>query len=57
MVKNPPTKAGGAGDSGLIPGSKDPLEKETATHSSIWKIQWTDEPGSHSLYGVAKSRT
>ena len=28
-------------------GRKDPLEKETATHSSIlaWKIPWTEEPG------------
>ena len=28
-------------------GQKDPLEKETATHSSIlaWKIPWTEEPG------------
>ena len=27
-------------------GWKDPLEKETATHSSIlaWRIPWTDEP-------------
>ena len=35
-------------------GWEDPLEKETATHSSIhaWKIPWTEEPG-----GVAKSRT
>ena len=26
---------------------KDPLEKETATHSSIlaWKFPWTEEPG------------
>ena len=26
---------------------EDPLEKETATHSSIlvWEIQWTEEPG------------
>ena len=26
---------------------KDPLEKETATHSSIlaWKIPWMEEPG------------
>ena len=26
---------------------EDPLEKETATHSSIhaWKIPWTEEPG------------
>ena len=34
-------------------GQEDPLEKETATHSSIlaWRIPWTEEPG------VAKSRT
>ena len=31
------------GDLGLIPGWKDPLEKGTATHSSIlaWRIPWT----------------
>ena len=36
-----------AGDSGLIPGSEDPLEKGMATHSSIlaWRIPWTAEPG------------
>ena len=36
MVKNPPDNAG---DTGLIPSQEDPLEKETATHSSIlaWK--------------------
>ena len=29
-------------------GWEDPLEKETATHSSIlaWRIPWTEEPGS-----------
>ena len=28
-------------------GQEDPLEEETATHSSIlaWKISWTEEPG------------
>ena len=28
-------------------GQEDPLEKETATHSSIlaWEIPWTEEPG------------
>ena len=28
-------------------GREDPLEKETATHSSTlaWKIPWTEEPG------------
>ena len=35
-------------------GWEDPLEKETATHSSTlaWKIPWTEEPGR-----VAKSWT
>ena len=35
------------GDPGLIPGREDPLEKETATHSSIlaWKILWTEKSG------------
>ena len=29
-------------------GQEDPLEKETATHSSVlaWKTSWTEEPGS-----------
>ena len=43
MVKNPPANAV---DVGLIP--KDhPLEKEMATHSSIfdWEIPWTEESG------------
>ena len=28
-------------------GQEDPLEKKTATHSSIlaWRIPWTEEPG------------
>ena len=28
-------------------GGDDPLEEETATHSSIlaWRIPWTEEPG------------
>ena len=32
-----------AGDLGWIPGSEDPLEKETATHSRVlaWRIPWT----------------
>jgi len=44
VVKNWPTDAG---DTGSIPGSKDPLEKEMATHSSIlaWEISWAEEPG------------
>ena len=45
-----------SGDPGSIPGSEDPLEKETATHSSIhaWKIPWTWWATGH---GVAKSLT
>ena len=44
VVKNPPAKAG---DTGLIPGSGNPLEREMATYSSIlaWQIPWTEEPG------------
>ena len=41
-------------------GQEDPLEKETATHSSIltWEIQWTEEPGGlYIVHGVAKSWT
>ena len=33
--KEPACKAGDTGDTGLIPGSEDPLEEETAAHSSI----------------------
>ena len=47
QVKNPPAKQGAAGDLGLLPGSRKPLEKEMATHSSIlaWEISWPEEPG------------
>ena len=40
-------------------GRKDPLEKETATHSSIlaWKIPWTEEPGGLQSTGLQKSWT
>ena len=36
-----------AGDTDLIPGLEDPLEKELASHSSIltWRIPWTEKPG------------
>ena len=44
VVKNLPANAG---DTGLIPGQEDPLEKEMATHSSVldWRIPWMEEPG------------
>jgi len=34
-------------DPGSILGQEDPLEKEMATHSSIfaWRSPWTEEPG------------
>ena len=34
-------------------GWKDPLKKGMATHSSIlvWRISWTEEPGSYSPWG------
>ena len=44
LVKNPPTV-----QVTLVRslGREDPLEKGTATHSSIlaWRIPWTEEPG------------
>ena len=45
MIKNPPAIQETL-DWSL--GQEDPLEKETATHSSVlaWEIQWTEEPGS-----------
>ena len=47
VVKNPPAKAGDAGDVGLIPESRNSLEEEMDTHSGIlsWEIPWTEEPG------------
>ena len=48
MVKNPPTSAGDARDTGLIPRSgRSPGGEGMATHSSIpaWRIPWTEEPG------------
>ena len=47
MVKNLPASAGDAGDTVQSLGREDPLEKETATHSSIpaWIIPWTEETG------------
>ena len=44
MVKNPPVNVG---DGVRSLGWEDPLEKETAIHSSIlaWEIPRTEEPG------------
>ena len=37
-------------------GRADPLDKETATHSSIlsWKIPWPEEPGGLQSMGLQK---
>ena len=56
MVKN---LLANAGDIGSIPGSKDFLEKEMATHSSTlaWEIPWTEEPGGLQSMVSPKSQT
>ena len=53
MVKNLPAMQG---PWVLFLNQEDPLEKGTATHSSIlaWKIPWTEEPGVAAVHGVAK---
>ena len=40
-------------------GWEDPLEEETATHSSIlaWETPWTEEPGRLQSMGPQKSQT
>ena len=40
-------------------GREDPLEKEMATHSSIfdWRIPWTEEPGRLQSMGSQESDT
>ena len=37
-------------------GGYDPLEEETATHSSLfaWEIPWTEEPGGLTAMSVSK---
>ena len=41
-----------AGDPGSTPGLEDPLEKGTATHSSIrsWRIPWMYSPWDHKIW-------
>ena len=47
VVKNQPASAGDAREAVLVPGQEDPLEKETATQSSIlaWEIARAEESG------------
>ena len=39
-------------------GREDPLEKRTATHSSVltWRIPWTEEPGGRQSMGSQRVR-
>ena len=55
MVKNLPANTG---DTGLIPGQEDPLEKEMATHSSIldWEIQGQRNLAGYSPWGRKRVR-
>ena len=60
VVKNLLANAGAIGDVGFIPGWKDPLEEEMATHSRVlvWEILWTEDPGQlHTVHEVSKSQT
>ena len=62
VVKYPPANVGVAGDAGnriQSLGQEDPLEKETATHSSIlsWEIPWIEEPGGLQSIGSKESGT
>ena len=47
QAKNPPAKQETKEMWVLSLDQEDPLEEETATHSSIlpWKVPWTEEPG------------
>ena len=56
LVKNPPPAMWETWVLSL--GWKDPLEKGTATHSSIltWRIPWTEEPGRPQSMGSQRVR-
>ena len=59
LLTNPHANAGDAGDMALILGQEDPLEKETATHSSILarKIPWTEKPRGLQFLGLQRAGT
>ena len=59
MVKNQPAMQETQETRVQSVGREDPLEKETATHSSIpaWRIPWTEKPGGFTVHGVTKSQT
>ena len=54
MVKNQPANAGDVETRVQSLGQEDPLEEETATHSSIlaWRIPWTEDPGGLQCKGL-----
>ena len=56
MVKNLPANAG---DMGLSPGQKDPLEEEMVTHSSILaqEIPWIEKGGGRQFMASQKTQT
>ena len=58
VVKNLPATAADSRDAVCPLGCEDPLEKETATHSSILacRIPWTEEPGGLQSMGSQRVR-
>ena len=58
MVKGPPANAGDTEMWVRSLGGENPLEKETATHSSIlaWRILWTEEAGRLQSIGSQRVR-
>ena len=58
VVKNLPANAGYISDTGLFPGSGDPLEKGMAIDSSshAWRISWIEETGRLQSIGLHRVR-
>ena len=60
VVKNPPANVGDIKDKRVQSlGWEDPLEEGLATDSSVlvWRIPWTEEPGSLAVHAVVKGWT
>ena len=58
LIKNPPAMQEIEEAHVQSSDREDPLEEETATHSSIfaWEIPWTEEPGEATVHGAKKSQ-
>ena len=58
VVKNPLANAGDIETWVHSLGQEDPLEKDTAAHSSIftWRIPWAEEPGGVQSIGSQRVR-